>query len=124
MNKDRVVRVLTILGGISFLYVGAWAFFAPDSFYQNVATYPPYNEHFIHDVGAFNLGLAVALFLSLVRRDALFVVLVAAGVGSAFHSIAHFEDRSLGGNSSDPYVVGLLAVVLLLAAVLRVRTRE
>jgi hypothetical protein len=34
----------------------------PHSFYDNVATFEPYNRHFLHDIGAFTIGLG--------RRDA------------------------------------------------------
>jgi hypothetical protein len=31
----------------------------------SVATYPPFNEHLLHDIGAFNLGLGATLLLAL-----------------------------------------------------------
>ncbi|SDF22411.1 hypothetical protein SAMN05660662_1418 [Blastococcus aurantiacus] len=56
--------ILVLLG----LYVGLWALLFPASFYESfpgplgawVAADGPYNEHLVRDVGAFNLGLAVA----------------------------------------------------------------
>ncbi|MEU0553222.1 hypothetical protein [Dactylosporangium sp. NPDC006015] len=91
---------------------GVWAFFAPRSFYDVIATYPPYNEHLFHDIGAFELGLTAAILISLVWRDGLSVALFGGSVGATVHAVAHFLDRDLGGRSSDPWTLGAVAVVL------------
>ena len=44
---------------------GLWAFVTPKSFYDTVATFPPYNVHFIHDIGAFSIGLGAVLGLAM-----------------------------------------------------------
>jgi hypothetical protein len=121
MDTSRAVRLITIAAGVAFLLVGVWAFVGPASFYHRVATFPPYNRHFVHDIGAFNIAIGVALLLSLIRSDAILATLAGAGIGSVFHGIGHFEDRSLGGKTSDPYVFSATAVVLLIGAYLRMR---
>jgi hypothetical protein len=52
-------------------------------------------------------------------RDALLAGLTAGGTGAALHAIAHFADRELGGRPSDPWLLGLLALVVVGGAVLR-----
>jgi hypothetical protein len=113
---SRGTRLVAVAAGLFFVVLGLWAFFDPRSFYQRIASYPPYNEHLFHDLGAFQIGIGAALLLALKWRDALFVALAAAGIGSGVHALAHWLDRDLGGRSSDPWAVTLLAVVVLWAA--------
>ena len=91
---------------------GMWAVLDPRGFYDGVATWPPYNVHFLHDIGAFQIGLGAALLLGLTRRRALFVVLAAVALGQSVHAVVHVLDRDLGGKPSDPIVMVLFAAFL------------
>jgi hypothetical protein len=54
---------LTLLAAQGLL-VGAWAYLAPRSFYTDLSTIstdPPFNEHFVSDIGGLNLALAVVV---------------------------------------------------------------
>lgn len=122
-NKPQVaVSVVVVLGAAVFLVAGAWAFLWPRSFYEVVAQFPPFNLHLFHDVGAFQLGIGAALLGGLFLRDALSVGLVGGSVGAVVHAISHIVDRNLGGNPSDPWTLSVLAVLLLVATGLRLRT--
>ncbi len=118
------VTVVTVLAALDFLVLGAWAFLAPRSFYDTVATFEPYNLHLLHDLGAFQLAIGASLLAALLWSDGLTVALAGATVGAVVHDVAHFMDRDLGGRSSDPWALGLLAVLLLVALALRIRTRR
>jgi multicomponent Na+:H+ antiporter subunit D len=48
---------------------------APTSFFEQAATFEPYNAHFIRDLGAFQIGLGAVLLLAAFSRDALLVAL-------------------------------------------------
>jgi hypothetical protein len=102
---------------------GIWAFFSPRAFFDSVATWPPFNKHFIHDIGAFQIGIGATLLLAVVRTDALFVALGGAAVGQTFHFFAHLFDKNLGGKSSDPIVFAIIAGLLLFAAYSRGKAR-
>ncbi|HJP65508.1 MAG TPA: hypothetical protein VKA30_04300, partial [Actinomycetota bacterium] len=91
---------------------GAWSFLAPHSFFDSVATWPPYNRHLFHDAGAFQLGIAAALVAGIAGRSALSTGLWAATVGSVLHAASHWLDSDLGGRSSDPILLTVLAAVL------------
>ncbi len=121
--SERPVVLIALLGAAFFLVTGAWAFLAPGSFYDVVAPWPPYNRHFLHDVGAFSIGLGASLLLALAARDALLVALAGVGLASALHALSHLVDRDLGGRSSDPVNLAVLAAVIILGAVLRARSR-
>ena len=120
----KASRVVAVLAGLFFVALGVWAFFGPHSFYMRLAHFPPYNRHLMHDVGAFQIGFGATLLIALRWSDAIGVALAGVGIGSSFHAAAHWWDRSLGGKSSDPYLLTLLAVVLLAAAYARRRGTE
>ncbi len=113
MRSTLAAAVALLLLGL-----GLWALLAPESFYATVASYPPYNRHLLHDLGALQLGLGAALAAALLVRDALLAALIGNAAGAVAHFASHVVDRSLGGRPSDPVSVGLLAllVVLLVAA--------
>ena len=118
----RLVRPVAVLLGVAMVANGVWALVDPRSFYDQLATYPPYNQHLFHDVGAFTIGLGAAVLLAFVIRDALLLGLSTLSVGAAFHAISHIIDRDLGGRSTDPVALSLFALVVIAAALLRARS--
>jgi hypothetical protein len=117
-----VVRVIVAVTGTFTVAAGAWAFVDPISFYTQVGTFPPYNVHFLHDIGAFQLGLGLSLLVALFWSDALLVVLAAGAFSATAHWLAHFIDSALGGRPSIdiPFFL-VVAAALWLAALLRLR---
>ena len=112
MTARRMALGAAWVGVIFTVVTGAWALVAPRSVYNILATYPPYNHHLFHDVGAFQLGIAAALVAALARRAALAVGLWGGAVAGSLHAVSHWIDADLGGRPSDPWLLSLLAVVL------------
>lgn len=114
------------------LFVGGWAYFAPQSFYDSfpgvlgswVSVDGPFNEHLIRDVGAMYLALTAASIGGLVWRDPLgFRVLGIAWTGFgllhfAYHALhlAHMSIESAIGEMVALGVSLLLGIVLLIPA--------
>lgn len=122
---DRIVRGVTLIGGLFMLATGVWAFADPGSFFDAVATFEPYNEHFLHDIGVFQIGIGATLLLALVWTDALRVALTGFAAGAALHVVAHVMDGDLGGRATDPVGLGLIAAAGAYAAARRIRqTRD
>lgn len=113
-SRNDVVSALVIAGfGAFTLAFGIWALVDAQSFFDNIAEFEPYNKHLIHDVGAFQIGIGAALLFALVwRGDAILAALGGGSAGAVTHEIAHITDSGLGGRDSDPYTLGLFAVVL------------
>src|SRR5688572_33043369 len=110
-------RAVGVLGGVSFLAAGLWAMVGPESFFDAVATFEPYNQHFVQDIGAFQIGLGAVLLLSATDRgDALAVGLVGVGIGSAAHTVSHVIGRDLGGRPGLDIPLTAATSLLLLAA--------
>ncbi len=93
---------------------GLWAFFAPQSFFDQLATFPPYNEHLLHDIGAFSIGLGAVIVFALTRMSAMRSALLGVGVGSVFHVVSHIVDYDQKPDPTD--IVGLSVVALLTLA--------
>ncbi len=111
-------RAVAIVVGIGFIALGVWAMVDPRSFFDALATFEPYNQHFLQDIGAFQIGLGVVLLLAGVprRSDGLTVALVGVGVGAALHTVSHVVGRDLGGTPARDIPLFAAMAVLLLAA--------
>jgi hypothetical protein len=120
-------RVAAIAGGIGFLAPGVWAMVDPRSFFAALAAFEPYNQHFLQDIGAFQIGLGAVLLLAgaWVRATALTIALLGVGVGAAAHALSHVIGRNLGGTpQSDIPLFSVMAVLLLAAGWARWRTER
>jgi uncharacterized membrane protein len=120
-RRQPVVTGSVVLGALTFVVPGLWSFFWPESFHRHIASFDPFNLHLFHDLGAFQLGIGVALLGALWTRDALVVALLGGATGAVVHFVSHLLDRDLGGRSSDPLTLGILAAILLVALGLRLR---
>lgn len=122
--SSRFPYVVAALGGVLLSASGLWAMLAPESFFDTVATFEPYNQHLIQDLGAFQIGLGAVLLLSVAPApsDALAVALIGVGVGMAAHTVSHVVGHDLGGNPAvDIPSQALLTALLLAAGVVRAR---
>jgi hypothetical protein len=122
MSTELFVRTVALGGAGLLLAAGAWAFADPSSFYAQVATFEPYNRHFLHDAGAFQLGLGAGLLVGVLGLSGRSVALWGAAVAGALHALSHFLDWNLGGRAADPVGLSIIAAVLLAGAALSTRT--
>ncbi|MCH7952949.1 MAG: hypothetical protein IIC25_03600 [Chloroflexi bacterium] len=121
MPRAQLVSNLVVaVFGLLTLALGIWALIDPSSFFDNIADWPPYNRHFIHDIGAFQVGLGTVLLFALIwQGDAVLAALGGAAIGGTLHWIAHITDEELGGRDLDPYLLGIVALILVLTFVWR-----
>jgi hypothetical protein len=123
-SSDRLARSVAVLGALAFLPFGIWAMLDPRSFFDQLAEFHPYNQHFIQDIGAFQIGLGAALLIAALwpRLDGLTLALLGGGAGAAAHALSHVVGRDLGVKpASDIGTFTFVAVVLLTVGVLRLR---
>lgn len=122
--SDRLARLAAGVGAAAFLPTGLWAMVHPRSFFEQVAEFHPYNQHFLQDIGAFQLGLGAVLLLVALRPrvDALTAALLGTGAGGTAHALSHVLGRDLGGKPwSDIPMFALIGLLLLCAGALRAR---
>jgi hypothetical protein len=96
---------------------GIWAIVDPSSFYDRIATWPPYNEHLTRDAGAFQVWIGVSLAAVLFGTKGIHAVLAGGASAAVLHVASHVGDYGDGGRSSNSYVLGIVAFVLVLALV-------
>lgn len=113
------VNAIVVLGAVVMAGLGVWMWVWPDGFAAYVNF--PVHVHFLHDLGVFHIGLAVALIAALAYRDAIFVVLVGYTVTCVLHAGNHVLDLHLGGHSSQPYLLALQSLIGGVGAWLRAR---
>jgi PPOX class probable F420-dependent enzyme len=113
----RFVLTVTLLAGLFMTAAGMAALLAP-GWFADAAGFPRHT-HFVHDAGAFQLGIGVTLLLAVAWRDGLALALAGFLVANTTHAVNHAVDLDLGGHSGDPW--GLAALSLLTAAALVVR---
>jgi PPOX class probable F420-dependent enzyme len=109
----------TALIGLLTAGIGLWCLIDPGSFAEFVGF--PAHEHFVHDVGAFQVGLGVTLLLALIWSDALATALAGYVVANTVHTVNHIVDLDLGGSALQAWALGAASVALVIAFVLRLR---
>ena len=121
MPRAQLVSNLVVAAfGLLTLSLGIWALVDAWSFFDNIAEWPPYNRHFIHDIGAFQVGLGAALLFALIwQGDAVLAALGGGAIGGTLHWIVHITDEELGGRDLDPYLLGIVALILVVTFVWR-----
>jgi hypothetical protein len=120
----RLPGAVAIILGIVFVALGVWAMVEPTSFFSTVALFEPYNQHFLQDIGAFQIGLGAVLLLAglPIRFDGLSLALIGVGIGAALHAVSHVIGRGLGGKpESDIPMFIVISVILLVAGLVRLR---
>jgi PPOX class probable F420-dependent enzyme len=113
-----LVTVTAVVGAIT-AGAGVWCLVDPDGFADFVGFAP--HEHFLHDIGAFQLGLGVTLLLALIWADALATALAGFIVANTVHVVNHVLDLDLGGSTAQAWLLGAVSVALIGAFVLRLR---
>jgi PPOX class probable F420-dependent enzyme len=99
------------------MVVGVWALVSPLGFSEAV-NFPPH-RHFVHDVGAFQLGIGATLLLAMIWVDALMVAVAGYAVGGIAHSVSHVIDHDIGGSTAQTVAIGVLTAMALVVLVAR-----
>jgi PPOX class probable F420-dependent enzyme len=113
----RFVLAVLLLAGLFMTAAGVAALLAPTWFADAVRF--PRDTHFVHDAGAFQLGIGITLVLALAWRDGPALALAGFLAANTTHAVNHAVDLDLGGRGSDAW--GLAALSLLTVAALMVR---
>ncbi|SNR43047.1 hypothetical protein SAMN06265360_105246 [Haloechinothrix alba] len=118
-RSRRVVTLVSALAGLAMLAAGVWSLAGTRSFaaFANFG----HHEHFLHDLGAFQIGIGVMVLLALIWADALATALAALFVANTLHVVNHVIDLSHGGFAWQAWALAAVSVAVAVALVLRVR---
>ena len=117
-----LASIVLVLVGLGLLLPGILAFVAPGAFYDQIAGYPPRNDHVLRDLGAFQIGLAGLALIGWQRPAVRPAALAVLTLHFALHTVSHVIDV---GNSDPSWqgpvslVFEALATAVLAAALLR-----
>jgi PPOX class probable F420-dependent enzyme len=114
------VKAVAAAAGIWTTVVGVWALADPAGFAGTTRFSP--STHYVHDIGAFQLGIGVSLLLAVLWADALAVVLAGYLVGNTAHAYNHAADADLGGRGFEPYALAAVSVLVVAALIGRLRS--
>ncbi|MCV7195941.1 PPOX class F420-dependent enzyme [Mycobacterium angelicum] len=115
----RYLITVTTLIGLLTIGIGVWCLIDPGSFAQFVGFGE--HEHFLHDVGAFQVGLGATLLLALIWSDALATSITGFLLANTIHTVNHVLDLNLGGSPAQAWLLGATSAALAFALVLRLR---
>lgn len=92
MPRERAMQIAVALSAALYIFTGTALLFAPEWFFENIGHFPPFNRHFMGDIGAFTLPLGLGLLLAAraPQRHRLFIGVVA--LGSFVHLFNHLYD--------------------------------
>ncbi len=119
-GRSRVFTTLVLVAaGALMTAAGIWGLVAPRSFAAFAGF--PYSRHFVHDAGAFQLGIGVTLLLASAWADAAAVALAGFVVTNTAHTFNHVVDLDGGGHGRDAWGLAVLSLLSLAALVVRMR---
>ena len=121
MTAARMVRVSWVLAVAFFVVTGLWPLVSPDTFFDALVAFPPYNAHLMRDIGVFTLGAAGALLAAVRFRDTLLVALIGASTAAIAHVVSHVVDSDKGGNPTDIPLLAVFAAILVAGTAVRMR---
>lgn len=108
------MRILVGAFGLYQVAQAAWMTLAPRSFYDAVAAFGTYNDHYIRDVAAFTFGLGAILLISAGRSSWRAPALAVNALAWSAHALNHLWDIG----DTDPGYVGVVDFVALAAGAL------
>ncbi|MEY2449011.1 MAG: hypothetical protein QOH79_2487 [Acidimicrobiaceae bacterium] len=125
MDRQLAARLLCVSIGGFFALQGVWAFVAPRSWFDALATFEPFNEHFVHDIGTFQMGIGVAAVVSAFRVKAIVAGLAGLATFQVLHVVSHVIDRDSGGRPGfDIPSLSILTILTVIALIFVWRSPE
>lgn len=126
MNRAAFVRAAVIAAAVFYVVTGLPLLFAPQWFFVNVGTYPPFNRHYTGDLGAFLLPMGIALLVAARDPSRHHLLIGCAAFASLLHAFNHAYDDFLPGADVPgglPQTIPLLVFALVLVAAWRLAYR-
>ena len=112
--QTDVVTIALLSTGAITLLTGLWAFVSPGTFYDVIAAFPPRNDHFLRDIGSFQVALGVAAVYGARRTTCRTPMLGVFTLMYALHAISHLINIS----DAESDALGVVEFVLLAGAAL------
>lgn len=112
MTQKTLVQFALIWNGVVNAFAGAALLVAPRWFFNTLGTFPPFNQHFLGDGGAFLFPIGLGLLLA-VRDPHRHALLIGVGaLAGCLHTINHLYDDFILGNWTVAHIVSTVELLL------------
>jgi hypothetical protein len=113
MSEGALRITLWVVAAVQ-IGLGLLGLLSPGTFFDEIGPYAPQNDHYIGDLGAYNLAAGFGVAMAAVRPDWRVPILVVGAVLNGLHALNHLFD--IGEASSDAKgIVDTFALALLAA---------
>jgi hypothetical protein len=113
LGWDQAIVALT---GLIYMLIGLSLLLVPVWFYETIGHFPPFNRHYLGDLGSFLLPLGIGLLLAAAQPSRYRLLLWVVGCANLLHSLNHVYDAWTGSMSLTHWLID--TVPLLLGALL------
>ena len=118
-TRTRAARLVVAVNGGVNLLTGLTLLFAPRWFYENVADFPPFNRHFLGDIGALTLALGFGLVMAARNPRGHRGLIGIGALGGLIHAVNHlYDDLVVERGASLHWATNTLPVLLMAASLL------
>jgi hypothetical protein len=100
MNRLVWLRAILATGAVMYLLTGLAMIFAPQWFYDNIGNFPPYNRHFLGDLGTFTLPFGIGLLLAVREPSRHHLLIGMTALASLFHAFDHLYEHFATGQGA------------------------
>jgi hypothetical protein len=107
------VQIVIALAGAVNLFTGAALLLAPGWFFNTIGNFPPFNRHYLGDVGSFLLPIGIGLLIAVsdpARHRSLIGV---AAAGSLLHALNHLYDDFIAGQAAAHFLIETVPLIVL-----------
>lgn len=112
MTTGRMLQILVGVLGVLTLVTGLGLLFAPQWFFDNIGTYPPFNRHYEGDLGAFVTASGVGLLWAARDPFKYRALIGIALVANVLHTVNHVYDDVIVSASMQQIMAGAIPVGL------------
>jgi hypothetical protein len=110
-------RAVVAFSGIVYLLTGLTQLVAPFWFYTYIGNLPPFNRHYIGDLGSFLLPLGIGLLVAAKNPRAHRLLIGVAALGGLLHAMNHLYDEFASPLEPAPLQSPLLLLFALSLAI-------
>ncbi len=110
MTTQRMLQILVAMLGVVNAATGLALLFAPQWFFENIGSYPPFNRHYEGDLGAFVTAIGIGLLWAARNPRHYRALIGIALISNALHLVNHIYDDVILAASLPQMMQGAIPV--------------